>query len=255
MPMLTYITLFFILGLVFGSFANVCIHRIPKDESVVKPRSRCPECGKLIKWYDNIPILSFILLRARCRNCKSLISWRYPLVELLTGLLFSVMAWRFAFETDVMVYIVFTFLLVIVAAIDLEHKVIPDVFSFMLLLTALSYSVFNYSLGFEWRSRLFNSFFGLLAGSGSLIVFAYLGAKVFGKEAMGEGDIKLMAGIGILLGWHKTLMTLFLASLLGSIVGVSMIMSGKMNKKDYLPFGPFIAIAAYINILMPDIWE
>jgi len=153
-----------------GKFANVCIHRIPKDLSVVKPRSSCPNCGKFISWYDNIPVLSYILLLGKCRNCKASIAVQYPLVELLTGFLFLFIGLRFWYDPVMTaVYCIFTLLLVIIALIDLYHQIIPDMLSFLLVGLALAFSFFNPEMGINWKIRFLNSLLG-----GFLIAFLLL---------------------------------------------------------------------------------
>jgi len=252
--MLTYYLFYFVIGLIFGSFANVCIYRIPNDKSVIRPPSSCPSCGERIKWFDNIPLLSFILLKGKCRGCRAQISLRYPLVELLCGIIFLLLAYRFAFEPVLFVYMLFALVLVIISFIDYDYKVIPDFLSAILLLSALSFSVFNYQLGFDFKSRALNSLIGAITASGSLYLLGYAGTKIFKKEAMGDGDVKLMAGVGALLGWQKSLQTLLLASVIGAAFGIYLISSGKINKKDYLPFGPFLSLAAFINFFLPEFW-
>jgi leader peptidase (prepilin peptidase)/N-methyltransferase len=238
-----------------GSFANVCIHRIPKDLSIVKPRSSCPNCGKFIYWYDNIPVLSFIILSGKCRNCKTGISIQYPLVELMTGILFIFIGMHFWYDPVMtLVYFVFTLLLVITALIDIYHQIIPDMLSFMILGLALAFSFFNPEMGINWKIRFVNSLMGGFFSAFALFLIGYIGTLIFKKEAMGGGDIKLILGIGALLGLKKAFIVLFLASLIGSIAGIALIITGKNKRGEYIPFGPFINIAAYICIFIPQTW-
>jgi leader peptidase (prepilin peptidase)/N-methyltransferase len=247
-----YIIFIFAIGLAAGSFANVCIYRMPRDESVSVPRSHCPACNRTIAWYDNIPVLSFILLGGKCRHCGARISYQYPLIELLTGILFVLVALRFPVGPLVAAYLCMTFILVVVTVIDYYHQIIPDEFSYALIVLGILSSVFNASLGGNWLSRLLLSLAGIVVGGGILLFFGYLGKLVFHQEAMGGGDVKQLAGIGALLGWQKALSTLVLASILGSAVGLSLIFTKRMQRRDYLPFGPFLAAAAYASLFLPE---
>ena len=246
------IILLFILGILLGSFANVCIYRIPKDESIIRPASHCISCNAPIKWYDNIPILSFIFLKGKCRACGASISLQYPLVELITGLLFAVMAFEFHDDKIFVFYLIFTLILAIISFIDFFHKVIPDLLIYLLALSGLLASFFNNDLSSPFHARPLNALLGALVGFFSLYLIGFIGDKILKQETMGGGDIKLLAAIGMYLGWSKTLTTLFIAAILGSIFGMEMIASGKLRKREYIPFGPFIAISAYINLFLPD---
>jgi len=247
--MFFYLSFFFIFGLIMGSFGNVCIYRIPREQSLWKPRSRCPSCGRTIQWYDNIPLLSFLLLKRACRACGHPISWQYPLVELITGIAFLLVAWRFAFEPFLPVYLLFTFLLIILSGIDYFHLVIPDVFPLIIVLIGLGTSAFDPSRGDAWFTRIGSSLLGALTGGGLLYLTGVIGSKAFHKEAMGGGDIKLMAGVGALLGWQQALATIFLGSLIGSIYGITLIATRRMERRGYIPFGPFLALGAYLTLL------
>lgn len=249
----SYMLLFFIFGLIMGSFANVCIYRIPNDKSVSTPGSYCPSCLNPIKWFDNIPVISYIILKHKCRYCNQKISIQYPLIELITAVLFSLVAWNYKFELVLPIYIYFTFSLVVISGIDYFHKIIPDIFSISLIIIGLLFSFFNVQLGLEWKSRFINSFIGVMAGGGGLLLIGYIGEKILKKEAMGGGDVKLLAGIGAVLGWEKTIAVLFVASLLGSVFSIYFIVTKKIDRKDYIPFGPFLSAAAYINIFLPNI--
>ena len=253
--MILYLLFFFCLGLALGSFGNVCIYRIPRDESVCTPRSHCPSCNQPIRWYDNIPLLSFILLGRKCRGCGYPISWQYPLFELLSGLSFLLVAWRYAFQPVLPLYLFFTFVLIVVSGIDFFHQVIPDIFSLLLVLTGLGFSFFNAYLGDSWKLRFLHSFLGLIAGGGILLLVSSLGEKLLKKEVMGGGDVKLLAGIGAVMGIWQILPVLFLASLIGSIFGITLIVSRKMTRQDYLPFGPFLALAAYLSLFIHGFWK
>lgn len=241
----------FILGLLFGSFANVCIYRIPRDESVVSPPSHCPVCGNAISWFDNIPVISYLFLGAKCRHCSTPISARYPIIELATAVSFAIPAWYFPLTPGMAVYLYYAFVLVVITVIDIEHFIIPDVFSLSLIVVGFAGSAFNYPLGATVSQRLLNSLYGILLGGGGLLLVGYVAEKVLKKEAMGGGDIKLLAGIGAVLGWQRVFSTLFVASLLGSIVGIYLIATKRMKRTEYLPFGPYLAVAAYANLFLP----
>lgn len=250
-----YLSIFFLFGLVIGSFINVCIYRIPRDESIVSPRSRCPDCATLIHWYDNIPILSYALLGGKCRHCGKHISLQYPIVELLTGVLFLMVAWEYAFQPVLPVFLVFTFVLIVISGIDYHSQIIPDVFSYSLICVGLLFSFMNGTLGAAIPSRLGNAFLGSLLGWGILWSIGFAAQKAIGQEAMGGGDIKLLSGIGAVLGWQKVFSTLFIASLIASLFGITLIVMKRMKRREYIPFGPFLAFAAYINLFLPDTWQ
>jgi len=245
-PLWAVLTVFFIFGLVIGSFINVCIYRIPKEESLFRPGSHCTTCGRLISWHDNIPVLSFIFLKGRCRYCKSKISYQYPLVELLTAVCFTLIAAKFYESGIFLFYLYLTFVLVAVFFIDLYNQIIPDFFSFSLILIGLAASFLNGQLGTTFFSKLINSLGGVAAGGGILLLAGYAGKILFKKDAMGFGDVKFLAGIGAFTGVSKVILVLIIASVLGSIWGIFLILLKKIKKRDYIPFGPFISIAAFI---------
>ncbi len=251
--MILYLTFFLALGLVFGSFANVCISRIPKGESVVFPKSHCPKCNKLIKWYDNLPLLSYVILKAKCRACGEPISIQYPLVELITGCSFLALALNIKDPALLAFYLLLTLVLIIISGIDFHVQIIPDSLSLPLIAAGLLVSPFNNSLGSGVVHRILNSFLGVLAGGGSLFLLGFFGEKIMKKEAMGGGDVKLLAGIGAVIGWSKIFSVLFVASLVGSVFGILLIMAKKIERTGYIPFGPFIAVSAYINLFLPDL--
>ena len=243
------IVLFF--GLVAGSFANVCIYRLPRNESIVFPASHCPSCNKPIHWYDNIPVFSFLALRARCRSCHKPISWRYPLVEALTGLLFLAMYWRFGLTLYLFAYCLVSLFLVVITFIDLKEQIIPDELSYSLLFAGIFFSFFNAELYLKYLfyfplaiNRLAASYCGLLVGGGLLYFIAWVS-----RGGMGGGDIKLAAALGTFLGWANTLVMLGISFLLGGVVGVVLLLLGRKKRKDPIPFGPFIALATILLIL------
>jgi leader peptidase (prepilin peptidase)/N-methyltransferase len=236
----------FILGAVIGSFLNVCIYRIPEGQSIVSPPSACPRCGQRIRWYDNIPILSYLLLRGRCRSCGVAISWRYPLVEGLNGLLFVLLLLRFGLTPLLPVMLLLGAALVVITFIDLDHQIIPDRISLTGIPIGFIASLLTGQPG--WLSSLI----GILAGGGSLLVIATLYEKFSGKEAMGGGDVKLLAMLGAFLGWPSVPFIIFIGSLGGSLVGVPAMLLQKKGGDVRIPFGPFLAFAALLYIFAGD---
>lgn len=228
----------FLLGTVIGSFLNVCICRIPVGESIVHPPSRCPKCGSAIRWYQNIPILSYLLLQGRCAGCGVRISPRYPLVEALTGLLFALVIYRFGLEYFVPVLWLFAASLVVITFIDLDHQIIPDVISLPGIIVGIACSFV-----IPWISWT-DSLLGILVGGGSLYLIAAGYELLTKKEGMGGGDIKLLAMIGAFLGWKAVLPVIFFSSLMGTLVGVPVMLIQKADSKLAIPFGPFLAAAA-----------
>jgi leader peptidase (prepilin peptidase)/N-methyltransferase len=241
-PTLLVIALF-IFGTIIGSFLNVCIVRIPNRASIVFPGSQCPNCGYSIRFYDNIPLVSYILLGGRCRSCKTAISIRYFLVELLMGLLTALLSFYFGFSLVFILCLVFTAALVVITCIDLQHQIIPDCISLPGIPLGFLCSFF-----LPWITWI-DSLLGILIGGGVLYVFAlgyYLLKK---KEGMGGGDIKMLAMIGAFLGWQGALATLILASIAGSLIGILLIVVKGKNFKYAVPFGPFLALGAFCTLL------
>lgn len=232
----------FIFGAVVGSFLNVCIYRLPVEKSIVFPSSACPSCGHRIRWYDNLPIISFLLLRARCRACQAPISWRYPLVEALNGLFTLLLFMKFGISLTFLAFFIFCSALVVITFIDLDHQIIPDSISLSGIVLGFIFSFF-----LPWNGWL-NSLIGIVAGGGSLLLVAWLYEKLTGKEGMGGGDIKLLAMMGAFLGWRSVPFIIFAASLVGSVLGVSLMLLQKKDGKLAIPFGPFLAFGAVLYI-------
>ena len=231
-------TLAFSFGLVVGSFLNVCIHRLPLGESVVWPTSRCPHCRAEVKLYDNIPVLSYILLGGRCRSCRKPISIQYPIIELLTAAAF--LTAFFLFEPPLLyVRLVFACAMIVLLVIDLEHRILPDVITLPGIVLGFVSSLF---LPPGWTDSLI----GILLGGGSLWLLGEVYFRVRHEEGMGFGDVKMLAMIGAFLGWKLMFLTLVLASLLGSVIGVGMIVMRRSDMKYALPFGSFLAVAAVV---------
>lgn len=229
-------------GLVVGSFLNVCICRLPEGQSVVSPPSRCPHCSYRIRWYDNIPLFSYLLLRGRCRGCNARISLQYPLVELLNGILTLLLFLRFGPTLTFAALFLFCSALVVITFIDLEHQIIPDEISLPGIVIGLILSFFL--PGQSWL----NSLLGILLGGGSLLLVAYLYQLLTGKEGMGGGDIKLLAMMGAFLGWKAIPFIIFASSLVGSLVGITIMLLQKKDSKLAIPFGPYLAFGAVLYI-------
>ncbi len=231
-----------IFGALIGSFLNVCIFRLPKGESIVWPGSHCPYCKKPIKAYDNIPILSFILLRGKCRECHSPISVQYPLVEGVTALSSLFLLTTFGPSLSYLVYFIFIVSLIVITVIDLYHQIIPDVISLPGIGIGLLASLIIPQITF------LNSLIGILLGGGSLFIVATVYQWLFKREGMGGGDVKLLAMIGAFLGWKSVILTILLSSLIGSITGIIiMVLKGK-DFKYAIPFGPFLSLGAVIAL-------
>ena len=248
-----YFSIFiFLLGLVVGSFDNVAIYRIPEGKSVVAPRSFCPGCEESISWYDNLPLLSYIILRGRCRHCGMRISIQYPLVELVSGLLFLAVFAKmdFSWSTLLVPYLFMVTVLIIVSVIDLERQIIPNKIMYPSIIIGLA------AMGLvalaEGSAHIFwESLKGFAVGGVPLALLALLIPK-----GMGMGDAKLAAFTGIFLGWHSQIVAFFFAFLLGAIAGVAMIVAGKKGRKSRIPFGPFLAVGAVISLFWgQSIWD
>ncbi|WP_243371431.1 A24 family peptidase [Geotalea sp. SG265] len=239
---LTFYFFAFIFGAVVGSFLNVCIYRLPKGESVVFPPSHCLQCGYKIRFYDNIPIVSYLFLRGRCRSCDTSISLQYPVVELLNGLLTLFLFIKFGPTLTFLLLFLFSSALVAITFIDLEHQIIPDVISLPGIVIGFVASFFLPWLG--WK----NSLIGILLGGGSLLIIAYGYQFLTKKEGMGGGDIKLLAMMGAFLGWRSIPFIIFIASLVGSVVGITLMLAQKKDSKLAIPFGPFLAFAAILYV-------
>lgn len=237
----------FLLGAVVGSFLNVVILRLPEEgESIVFPASRCPACRTPIRWYDNIPVLSFILLRGKCRSCSKAISFQYPLVEFCMAMLSLALYTKFGLSFEFFFYFLFLAALVAIIFIDIHHQIIPDVISLPGILIGFAGSFLNTQV--TWQQ----SGIGILAGGGTLYAIAmgyYLLAR---REGMGGGDIKLLGMIGAFLGWQSLLFVVFASSLSGSIVGIFAMLKQGKGGKTRIPFGPFLALAAMLFLFFHD---
>lgn len=241
----------FIFGAIVGSFLNVCIHRMPKGESIVSPGSHCPNCKKPISWYDNVPLLSYIMLMGRCRSCKAPISPRYIIVELITAALAVVLFTVFGPSPKFAGYSLLSAGLIVATFVDLEIQEIPDEISLGGLAAGIIFAVIFPGMLSEasWNKALIGSLLGAVAGGGSIYLMGFFGEMVFKKEAMGGGDVKLMAMIGAFLGWKLALLTFFIAPLFGSVAGIILKIK---NDQNVMPYGPYLSIAAVASIFWGD---
>ena len=258
-----------IFGAIIGSFLNVVIHRVPNEESVVFPNSRCPSCGAVIAFYDNIPILSYAVLGAKCRSCKKHISIRYPAVEALTAALFVAVAWHDGMSVALPFDLVFVSALIALVFIDGELKILPDAITYpgmvFALVARIAIPFLSRTPHFDdlpslingplegwpiWLASLGGAVLGALIGGGSLWLMGWVWQKVRNMEAMGLGDVKMMFMVGGYLGWRLTLVTIFIGVLSGSVIGIAlMVIEGRYDSKKEIPFGVFLGIGAVAALL------
>jgi len=231
----------FLVGLVIGSFLNVVIARLPAGVSIVHPGSACPQCGAVIRWYDNVPVLSWLHLRARCRSCGGAISWRYPAVELLTAVLFALAAHRFGPTLDLAPALLFLAALVAITGIDLDHQIIPDVITIPGIVAGAALSIAIHP------ARWLDPLLGIALGGGVFFVIILVS-----RGGMGGGDMKLGAMMGAFLGWKLALLAILLGVFAGGAVAVVLLSTGSRGRKDPVPFGPFLALGAVVSLLWGD---
>jgi len=240
----------FIIGLAIGSFLNVCIYRLPCEESLFYPPSHCPECGSSIRWFDNIPLISYLLLKGKCRSCKKPISFQYPSVEAVTGFLFLFAFLRYFLNSSIIP--IFPLLkdlflisfLIPIFFIDLKHQIIPNSLSYPLIISGVI-------LSFLQRTLL-SSAAGIGIGGGALFLIYFIGSHLLKEESMGMGDIKLSMGIGAFLGGEKTLLFLFLSFIIGGIFAAIFLLLHLKKKRERIPFAPFLTVSALISIFFGD---
>jgi leader peptidase (prepilin peptidase)/N-methyltransferase len=226
-----------VFGAIVGSFLNVCIYRLPRGGSIVSPASTCPKCGSALAWFDNVPIFGYLALRGRCRNCGEQISWQYLLVELATAAMFALGWWYYGPGWLLVSRLVFGCALIVLFAIDLEHHLLPNVITLPGIVVGFAFSFFTEP---GWMA----SIIGLLFGGGALWGVAEAYYLLRHEEGLGMGDVKMLSMIGAFLGWKLTVVTLLLASLSGSVIGLALIASGRGTMKYALPFGTFLALGA-----------
>ncbi len=237
-----------ILGALMGSFANVVILRLPKGMSFIRPRSYCYKCQKMISWFDNIPVFSWLLLRGKCRSCQVRISWRYPLVELVTALLFWLIYERVGLSWILLEYYYFAFALVVASTIDLDQMILPDKLTLSGIVIGLVGAFLNPERVF------FDAVWGVLLGGGFLWAIAYVYWLLRKQEGMGGGDIKLLAWIGAILGWKAIPFVILVSSVIGSVVGLLWSLRSSEGLKKAIPFGPYLALAALLYLLGGKYW-
>ncbi len=231
------LTILSVLGLSVGSFLNVCVHRLPRRQSIAHPGSRCPHCGYVLRWYDNIPVVSYLILRGRCRKCRDPIALRYPALELATLILFLVHGAVFEWSALLVVRLLFACAMVVLFAIDLEHHLLPDVVTLPGIAAGLLFST-------VLPPGIVSALLGMLIGGGVLWLIGEAYFRYSGQEGMGGGDVKMLAMIGAFLGWKLVLVTLVLSSVAGSLIGVFVIVLKRGDMKYALPYGTFLALGA-----------
>jgi leader peptidase (prepilin peptidase)/N-methyltransferase len=231
------ITMMIVVGLCVGSFLNVCIYRIPRGGSLLRPRSRCPGCDHELSWFENIPVLSYVVLRGKCRRCRTGISIRYPVVELVTAVIFLAHYAVFGLSALLVVRLLFACAMIVLFAIDLEHQILPDVITLTGLVVGLICSL-------AFPPGVLDALLGALLGGGVLWLIAEAYFRFSGQEGMGGGDIKMLAMVGAFLGWQLVLLTLILASVVGALVGTLLLATRRGGMKLAVPFGTFLAAGA-----------
>jgi leader peptidase (prepilin peptidase) / N-methyltransferase len=236
----------FLFGSIVGSFLNVCIYRLPREESIIFPGSRCPACHTSIRPWDNIPILSFLILRGRCRACRHPIAWRYPLVEGLTALLFAATVSRFGVTPLAVTQLAFVAALVVITFIDLDHQIIPNVITLPGIPLGLLAGLVS------GGPPVLDRMIGTLAGAGFLYLVLFYGSALYGQDAMGEGDLNLIAMVGAFLGWRSMIVTILVGCLSGSAIGLALIGLGRLRRREHIPFGPFLSLGAVVALFFGD---
>lgn len=260
---LYFTAVFFVLGAVIGSFLNVVIHRIPRDQSIVRPGSSCPSCGSAIRFYDNIPLVSYIVLRGRCRRCGTHISLRYFLVELISALIFAACFHVFGFSFELPVALVFVMLLIAISFIDLDFMIIPDIMSLGGLLLGIALSFFRREPLFlesfvgsfahvPFLNSSLNSLVGVILGGGLLFAIAKSYELLRKKEGMGGGDVKLLGMIGAFCGIKGVVFSLIAGSFIGTAVGIPLMLIKRQGTQYAVPFGPFLSLGALLYAVAGD---
>ncbi len=242
-------TWFFVFGAIVGSFLNVVIYRVPLRRSIVSPGSACPGCGKPIRWYDNIPIVSWLVLKARCRACGASIALRYPLVEMAAALLAVGTFYRWGLNVAGLEVLVFSWVCLVLALIDYDYQILPDVITYPLI-------VFGFGMSFAggvtwWLDSAVGAVFGALLPISVIVLYKL----IRGEEGMGWGDVKFLAGIGAVVGLGACVWILIVGALLGALVGLGLMVMGRGTAKTALPFGTFLAVAALLYLYLPFAWR
>ncbi|OPX38304.1 MAG: prepilin peptidase [Desulfobacteraceae bacterium 4484_190.1] len=230
----------FLFGMIIGSFMNVCIYRIPLKKSIISPPSSCTNCGNKIRFYDNIPLISYLLLSGKCRYCGQRIALIYPAVEILTGLLSFLLFIRYGPSYQYLFFFLFIATLVTISFIDIHHTIIPDVLSISGIVAGWAVSII------PGHISLVNSLIGTIAGGGSLFLVAFIYERITGRPGMGGGDLKLLAMIGAWMGWRPLPLIVLISSLTGTIVGIAFLLIAGKNFRTRIPFGPFLSLGAIL---------
>ncbi len=245
MPDTFLIAVVAVLGLAVGSFLNVCIYRLPRQESLAWPASHCTACGRPLQWYENIPVISYLALRGRCRTCGERISVVYPLIEIAASVIAVGWYEQFGLSALFAARLLFAFAMLVLFVIDLRHHILPNVITVPGIVVGVAFSFFGPP---GWVA----SILGLLLGGGALWLLAEAWFRLRHEEAMGFGDVKMLAMIGAFLGWKSMILTLVLGSFLGSVIGIGLMAAGAASRKSQLPFGTFLALAALVACLFGD---
>ena len=235
--------LIFIYGIIIGSFLNVCIYRIPREESIAFPSSHCTSCGTSLKWYDNIPLFSYISLRGKCRYCQSKISKQYPIVEALNGITYIVLFYYYNLSLDFVFYSLISSTLIVITFIDLIEMIIPDILVIIILILSLFHKILNYFI-YNISPEFLNSFLGLLLAGG-----IFLAIVLLSRGGMGGGDVTLIGALGFVLGIRLVLLNILLSFILGAIISIVLLATKIKTRKDPIPFGPFIVLAFFITLV------
>ena len=233
-------------GLLIGSFLNVCIYRIPREESIVFPSSHCPNCGTKLLWHDLVPVFSYLVLRGNCRYCGEKISPQYPIVELLNSLIYTLTYWKFGLSFSFLYYAVIFSILIVIAFIDLNEMIIPDILIILILTVTVLYRLLLFLL-YSKSFDLLNSIGGLVLSS-----FLFILIILISKGGMGGGDVTLIGSLGFILGIKKILLTIFSAFIFGAIISIILLVTKIREKKDPIPFGPFIILGFFITVFWGD---
>ncbi len=230
----------FLYGLIIGSFLNVCIYRIPRGESIAFPPSHCSKCKYKIKWYDNIPIISYLIIKGKCRNCKESISIQYPLIEGLNGIMYLILYENFGFSIDFIFFALITSVLVVVTIIDLVDMLIPDVLIIIIFTLEIFHKLSLYFIN-DVSLNLLDSLLGILVSGGLFLLIVFVS-----RGGMGHGDVTLISSLGFILGLKLIILNIFLSFCIGALISIFLLITKIKNKKDPIPFGPFIIISFFI---------
>lgn len=244
---------FFILGCIIGSFLNVVIYRLPNKISIVTPRSHCPKCKHQLKWHENIPLFSYLFLKGKCSNCKTKISPRYFLIELVTGLLFALIVYFLGINFTSIIYIILGCVFICIFFIDIDYYIIPD--TMILIIMALGLISLITDLFIDVSSlEVLDRIFGFVAFGGVFLLIAIIGEKALKREALGGGDIKLVAACGLLIGWKLMILGVFGGALIALLVEIPNILLKRREREAEIPFGPYLVLGIYLSTLFGNIF-